>query len=543
MKFFSIKTGLVLTAVAFTLGACKKTPDVGILNTGDFGQTGMPLKDAADFPIGVAVNYNSMINDPKYAEIVKRDFDAVTFENNMKHGAIVQNNGNMDFTQTDALVAAVGNLDIFGHVLGWHSQQNGTYLRNFAGITLPSATELLSNPGFESDMSGWNVFNTGNPGGSSSFTITSAAGEVHGGSKAMKVLVDKDYPNSQWRVQLASDAIAMENGKSYTAKFWIRASNANGSVRMSLNPDNSASPSSYQGDQTVGTSWTQLIFNFTKTATVPTRIVFDLGQRGNTYFIDDVSLTEVIAAPSGPQIATKVDQALNTYITALVGRYKNKVKAWDVVNELFTDDGSIRNNANSPAPVVNGLPRTDWFVWSEYLGRDFALKAFQYAAAADPSATLYINDYGLESNARKLDSLIKFVGELKGKGAKVDGIGTQMHIAWNTSYDGIDKMFQKLAATGLKIRISELDVKSVNGSAAGTSTPLNNGYQAAMVKYVVGSYLKYIPKAQQAGITVWGVTDKDSWLYNNGKEFALLYDVNYNKKPAYGAFLQALQGQ
>ena len=118
-----------------------------------------------------------------------------------------------------------------------------------------------------------------------------------------------------------------------------------------------------------------------------------------------------------------------------------------------------------------------------------------------------------------------------------------MHISSNSSYAGIDAMFQKLAATSLKIRISELDVKIVIGSAAGKPTPQSLGYQASMVKYVVSSYLKYIPKPQQAGITVWCVVDKLSWLYNSGTEYPLLYDNDYNKKPAYGGFLQGLKEQ
>ena len=98
-------------------------------------------------------------------------------------------------------------------------------------------------------------------------------------------------------------------------------------------------------------------------------------------------------------------------------------------------------------------------------------------------------------------------------------------------------------SAGLKIRISELDVRTVLSSSAGTATPQFLAYQAVMYKYIVQSYLKYIPKPQQAGITVWGVNDKTSWLYNNGAELPLLYDINYNKKPAYSGFVQGLQGK
>ena len=109
-----------------------------------------------------------------------------------------------------------------------------------------------------------------------------------------------------------------------------------------------------------------------------------------------------------------------------------------------------------------------------------------------------------------------------------------MHISLNDSYTKIDQMLQKLAATGLKIRISELDVKAGNSTA-------DQERQAAMYKHVVGSYRKLVPASQRAGITVWGVTDNSSWLYNNGAQFPLLYDKDYNRKPAYGSFLAGLR--
>jgi len=85
-------------------------------------------------------------------------------------------------------------------------------------------------------------------------------------------------------------------------------------------------------------------------------------------------------------------------------------------------------------------------------------------------------------------------------------------------------------------------VKTVLGSAAGQPTPQLLACQAVMFQYVVNSCLTYIPKPKQAGMTVWGVNDAKSWLYNCGKEFPLLYDNHYEKKPACSAFLQALKG-
>lgn len=521
--------------------SCSKDPEVGTMETGAYTETGTALKDAADFPIGAAISPTPFLNDAKYSSAVKADFDGVTFEYLMKHGAIVKDDGSLNFTNTDALVNAVGGQSIFGHTLGWHQNQNALYLRTYAGILTEAPAQLAKNPGFESDLAEWNPQNTGSPVGSSSFAITTAAGEFRSGAKALKVIVDKDYGTSQWRVQLGmAVGVPMVNGKTYAAKLFIKCASGTGSMRMSLSPDNSATPSSYQGDQTVETTWKELTFTFTKTATVDTKLVLDLGAKANTYFIDDVSLTEVIPAVTGPQIAAKLDTAMGKFITGIVGRYKDKVKAWDVVNELFADNGALRTNANT----LPSQPPADMFVWSEYMGADFALKAFEHAKAADPTADLYINDYNLESSPAKLDSLIKFVATLKSKGAKVDGIGTQMHLGrTSTSYAGIDNMMKKLAATGLKIRISELDVKVVQGSSAARLTDVLAGYQAKLYEYTVRSYITHIPAAQRAGITIWGINDKNSWLYNNGLEFPLLYDNDYNKKPAYAAVLKALKGQ
>jgi endo-1,4-beta-xylanase len=517
------------------MSACTKMRDAGILNMGNFSDSTDALKDDADIPIAVAIDYSPMMNDARYSAVVKRDYDRVTFGYQMKHGAIVKDNGTMDFTNADALVNAVGNMVIHGHTLGWHANQNATYLKSYAGITVPSATELVTNAGFESGLTGWSTFNNAN---GATVAATNTASDVHGGTGAMKVVNPVANPGSQWKVQVASALFNTTVGKQYAISYWVKAAAAGGSIRLSTQ-DQTFGSAQYQGDQTIGTTYTQISWTITANS-AQTRILFDMGQAANTYYIDDASVKEVIAVPTGAQVAAKVDTALNTFITAMVNHYKSKVHSWDVVNELFADDGNIRNNKNT----LPANPPSDFFVWSEYLGRDYALKAFNYAKAADPTALFFINDYALESNSTKLDSLIAMVKELKSKGAKVDGIGTQMHIAWNTSYTGIDQMMQKLAATGLLIHLSELDVK-INPSARSgfVLTPLEANYQAEMYKYAIQSYLKYIPKAQQFGITIWGVTDNTSWLYNNGQDFPLLYNADYSKKQSYSAVSDALKGK
>lgn len=517
-----------------TFSSCKKEVETGVLNAGDYPESSEALKDIADFPFGVAAGLNLMNTQPNYAATVRRDFDNITFENELKNNAIVNSSGVFNYTNADAFLnlATTAGLEVFGHTLAWHSQQAATFYKSYAGITIPAAAELATNPGFESGLSGWSVFNTGNPSGTSTITATNVASEIRTGTGAMRVVNPTGYPGSQWRVQVSSSNFPTIAGRQYTISYWVRATSAGGSIRLSTGP----SASQFQADQTIGTAWQQVSWTITAGLS-STTFLFDLGQSANTYFIDDVSVKEVIAAPSGPQIAQKVDTALMNFITTTVSRYRGRIKAWDVVNEMFTENGSIRNNANTTSTSP------DLFVWSEYLGRDFGFKAFKYAEAADPNAKLFINDFNLESSTAKLDSLISYVKEIKARGAKVDGIGTQMHISWNTSLAGIESMMKKLGETGLQIRVSELDVRTVLTSAAAGRTPLLDSYQATMYYNVVKLYLKYIPPAQRAGITIWGVNDGNSWLSNNGREFPLIYDNSYARKPAYAAIVKALKGQ
>jgi endo-1,4-beta-xylanase len=533
MKKIISKAILPSALMIIAFSACTKMKDTGTLNTGGYTDGTTALKDAANGNfIGVAIDFPAMVTNSAYSDVVKRDFNQVTFGNLMKHSSIVKDNGSMDFTNTDALVAAVGTMDIFGHTLGWHSQQNATYLKSYSGLVVPAAAELATNPGFEvGGMSGWSIFNTNG----ATIAASSGAGEARSGTTCMKVINPTSQTGNQWKVQVSSSAFATTPGKQYVISYWVKAASPGGSIRLSTGPTSSQ----YQGDQTIGTTYQNIIWTITANIS-STTFLFDMGQVANTYYIDDVSVKEVIPVPGGAAIANKLDTALGNYITTMVNRYKTKVKAWDVINELLDDNGNLRNNANSPAPTG----ANDWLVWSNYLGRDYALKAFNYAKAADPAALLFINDYNLESRAAKLDSLIAMVAELKAKGAKIDGIGTQMHISRTTSYDGIDKMFQKLAATGLKVHISELDVKINPAVVPGyVQTPLEENYQAQVYNYVVASYLKNVPKAQQYGITVWGVSDNTSWLYNNGKEFPLMYRADFTKKVAYSGVLNALNGK
>jgi endo-1,4-beta-xylanase len=550
MKKIIRNSRVFVSVLAIVAMACNKIEDIAgpKVTPISYTDTTTPLKDAiqgtGDFPIGVAISEDGT-KDAKYLSVLQSDFDIVTFENAMKHEAMVKADGSLDFARADAMINKLGSTSVHGHTLLWHQAQNIDYLNGFIFNPNLPGPELLSNGGFESsntELTSWNIANTGNPPLSASITVSTDPSNAHSGKNSMKVVNGTNYGTEQWRVQVQCNDRFFKNNKDYVCSYWIKSSSV-GSVRLATGPYDPVKDSNYQGDIAIkgDSKWQQVIWKFT---VKPDQqfIEIDMGALTGTFYVDDVSIA--VAATDGLPLVIDtqgIDNALKNYVTGMITHYNGKVKSWDVVNELFADNGQIRNESNTSSGYK-------LFVWSQYLGRDAGLKAFNYAKSANPNVDLYINDYGLEYSPSKLDALIAYVSEIRAKGAKVDGIGTQMHIHRYTGLQGIEEMFKKLAATGLKIKISELDINMTTNVKGESSSSIafdqnQQMLQADIYHFVVSSYLKNIPPAQRGGISVWGVADNQSWLYNNGTNFPLLYNADYSRKMSYAGFVQALTGK
>ncbi|WP_183559969.1 endo-1,4-beta-xylanase [Mucilaginibacter sp. SP1R1] len=541
-KYLQNSYWAALAIIALLGTSCKKNQVLGVGNYGNFTDTAGTLKSAANFPIGLAAEYALATAPTRYWATVKREASAITFGNELKNSSVLKDNGTYDFTTADAFynLATSSGLQVYGHTLVWHSQQNTTYYSTIVGSgSATAAPNLLTNGDFETgsgnSFDGWSAFN-----GSGSFSATTTTGEVHGGSRALKVVVATDNPGKQYTVQFASPLFNTESGKVYKVTFWLKAAaNATGAIRLSTQ-NSTGGNSSYEGDQDVTTTYNQYTWTFT--AKDPqTRILLDMGQKANTYWVDDISVVDNAAAsaPTGDALVTTVDNAMKTHIQTVVGHYAGKIKQWDVINEPFTDAGALRDNSNTPAG--SGI-----FVWQNYLGRNYAASAFNYAHQADPAAELFMNEYNLETSTAKLNAFVQLANDLKTAGVPITGVGTQLHISIGTPKAGIDNMFIALAATGLKVRISELDIRANPGDQGNfTLTPFTAADQAVMYKYVVWSYFKYVPTAQRAGITIWGVDDPSSWIITSQKKSDLpdLFNADFTKKAAYVGFKQGLQGK
>jgi endo-1,4-beta-xylanase len=218
-------------------------------------------------------------------------------------------------------------------------------------------------------------------------------------------------------------------------------------------------------------------------------------------------------------------QLMQTHINTVVKRYTGIIKSWDVVNEGLNEQGDLRV--------------TPWF---EKLGDDYIFQAFSAAQDANPEADLFYNDYNLVLNPRKLDGAIRLCNSLREQGIKNVGIGLQMHIATDLPLQiEMAKAVEKIWRAGFKVHFSEVDV-SVNILGSKNAFEASD-YQRQAAKYreVVEVY-EQIPSQYQFGITFWGIGDADSWIpsYFNRADAPMLFDENYQPKPAFCAFLEAL---
>jgi endo-1,4-beta-xylanase len=219
------------------------------------------------------------------------------------------------------------------------------------------------------------------------------------------------------------------------------------------------------------------------------------------------------------------EQLFKSHIQTIVAHFKGRIAAWDVVNEAFNEDGTLRNS-----------------IWRQKMGDTYIEKAFKYAHEADPKALLFYNDYNLEYNPKKRMAVINLLNSIRLRGVQVDGIGLQMHISiYAPGASEIAQSIFDVSEHGYRVHLSEVDI-SVNPQGKSIAN-LQSAYvlQADLMKKLIAHY-QQLPAKHQYGITIWGISDKDSWIpyFYNREDYPLLFDNNYLPKPVYCALAASL---
>jgi len=214
-----------------------------------------------------------------------------------------------------------------------------------------------------------------------------------------------------------------------------------------------------------------------------------------------------------------MNSTMQKHIEGVAGHLKGKVYAWDVVNEPFNEDGTLRSS-----PFYNNL------------GEGFIASAFTFAHAADPNAKLYLNEYNNEGINAKSTGMYNLLSKLVKNEVPIHGAGFQAHFIVGQLPKDLTQNLKRFSDLGLDVAITELDIR--------VKTPASDAdlkQQAADFATVAKSCLAV---ERCVGITVTGSIDSNSWVQSQFPGYGApnLWDDNYNQKLAYTSFATALKG-
>ena len=518
-----------------------------------------------NFKLGAGTTVNDYLNKSLVKNLINKNFTETVAGNAMKMASCVDGNGNMNFTTVKNYVKAAtdAGLNVYGHTLGWHSQQpKGWLLRLLADKPDPTAEDVLTvvaskdctkdkNIGWQSSESDFGY----------SLTFSSTNG--------LKIHTTKKCTNS-WDVQfLVMTDIPTTVDKTYKMTMVVKGSEA-GKLHSKLGDWNNGQ----YPDIPFTTEWDTVQVNY-KAAVASSFFMLQCGDFVGDIYIKNIKF-EGYEKPATPQTAEEMHDtlvyAMDKWIKGMMEACGGKVKAWDLVNEAISGGGNDGNGnyvlQHSENYSASGNPDATWdvggdaFYWQDYMGDlEYVRQACRLARKYGPEdIKLFINDYNLESDwddNKKVKSLVNWIKKWEADGVtKIDGIGTQMHISCfenannqNSVKKHITKMFEIMAASGKLVRVSEMDMGYVRGSNRwGSSiktsevTEAEHKKMADLYEWIISEYFRIIPPEQQWGICQWCTNDAPSNSGWRGGEPVGIWDANNYRKHVYAGFVRGLNG-
>lgn len=382
---------------------------------------------------------------------------------------------------------------------------------------------------------------------------------------------------NDWHAQINYEpGFTFENGKTYHLKMKIKGSVAGEFSAAFQNPDGFKGCGNFPTIK-VTTDWKEVDVATMCNGDNALRLLLSIGKYAGTLYIDDFEVyytKSLNGIPLTPQEKSDtLTWAMNKWVSGMMQATGGKVKAWDLINEAISGGGNV--NGFYALQTAGENSENDFF-WQDYFTPEMygpiVEKAARDAYAAVEGTTpedlkLFINDYNLESdwdNNKKVKSLVYWIGVWEKKGqelgwnTKIDGIGSQMHISYyeneqtlESKKRAIQNMLKIMAESGKLVRISELDMGYVDANGNDVTTaqleklPIEErvAKEKAMAEYykwIIEQYFAIVPVSQQYGICQWCLTDSPTDSGWRPGQPVGLWNLNYQRKPAYGGFADGL---
>lgn len=537
-----------------------------------------PLKEYLDrgahpgFKVSAALGADEFNQQGPLFRLAAHNFDEIVAGNAMKMASCVDDQGVMDFSKVSSFVTAAedAGVSIYGHTLAWHAQQPKKWLEKLIkDKELPPAEE---NPGLiitsgEPKANPWDYeiyydldepLKAGttyeislNVRGTNSGTIDFWPGKKDGSDTqygAGSFIVSKSAVDNSFSFTPKKDMDRMRfcfgkvGGTLYFDNFVLKEKGSNQNIVVNSTFD--------END----------ISHWTKVSWV-----------NISYKIGNVAAA---TAPLTPQEKSDtLTWAMNKWVSGMMQATGGKVKAWDLINEAISGGGNV--NGFYALQTAGENSENDFF-WQDYFTPEMygpivekaARDAYAAVEGTNPEdLKLFINDYNLESDwddNKKVKSLVYWIGVWEKKGqelgwnTKIDGIGSQMHISYyeneqtlESKKRAIQNMLKIMAESGKLVRISELDMGYVDANGNDVTTaqleklPIEErvAKEKAMAEYykwIIEQYFAIVPVSQQYGICQWCLTDSPTDSGWRPGQPVGLWNLNYQRKPAYGGFADGL---
>ncbi|WP_345800107.1 endo-1,4-beta-xylanase [Microbacterium sp. AZCO] len=238
---------------------------------------------------------------------------------------------------------------------------------------------------------------------------------------------------------------------------------------------------------------------------------------------------------SGNFSPAELRSILEDHVKTVASHFAGRIQQWDVVNEIFADDGTFRQTIFSQAYAALGLSA------EQYIG-----DVFRWAHEADPHALLFYNDYNLEFTGPKSNAAYAFVQKLLAAGVPIDGVGFQGHLDTQYGYPDLQNNLQRFADLGLQVALTEVDIRTFvtkKNNGTYTNTPADPAEGAQQVDWWAQTLEACLAVEACTSYTVWGVSDANSWIPGvfTGQGAGLLFDDHNNPKPQYDALREVLR--